>query len=120
IYQVTGNPAEGFTVTVGTTPTSTTVNRTGGVLMPKVTGGYTVKTVGTTSTLSIDTGVNHNLVVGDHVWMDFPTGELVDSEFAVASVIDEDHFTVTGTSLASFTDNSTTIYPLVSPPIVRS
>ena len=125
IYTVASLPdSTHFAVTSTTTsPTDTS----GTVYIPRLTAGEGVRNVGTppTSTVTVSTYGNYNLKVNDHVWLDFSasSGSVnTDGEFAVASIVDEDHFTIVvpNSTMASETINAAVIYMLVPPPLARS
>ncbi len=114
-----------FTVTTTETPASVTSARSGTLLIPRLTAGESVRNAGSpaTSTLTVSTFGNHNLQVGDHVWIDFNAGAQsvnTDAEFSVASIVDEDHFTIVTSGLTSETINTNIIFMLVPPPLTRS
>ncbi|MEP6808922.1 MAG: DUF1800 family protein [Chthoniobacterales bacterium] len=127
VYALAGIPdSTHFTVTTTEDP-ATVPARSGNVLIPKLTGGEMVRNVGTppTSTITVSTLGNDNLRVNDHVWLDFvaSAGSVnADAEFTVASIVDEDHFTVVipNSTLTQETINSVNLYMLVPPPLTRS
>ncbi len=115
-----------FTVTTSETPGSVPA-RNGAALIPKITAGYAVRNLGTppTSTITVGSFGNHNLQAGDQVWIDFPAGSgsrNADAEFSVASIVDEDHFTIVipNSTLTQETLNTSSVYLLVPPPLNRS
>ncbi len=57
---------------------------------------------------------------GDNVYIDFTSGTATDGQFAVTSVVDEDHFTVTTTGDANQTQNGLSAFALRPPVLVRS
>ena len=121
-YLVTSTPtASSFTVTVsGTAPTNVVP---GTVLVPKASGYDTITNPKgtTTSTVTILTNSNTNVNVGDHVWLVWSGKQLTDSEWVVASVINERQFTVTNTTLYNAENTvGLTVYPLVVPAVSRS
>ncbi len=126
-YAVTAQPSgTTFTVTTTETPPPTTT-RTGIVLLPRLNMGYAVRNQGTppTGTITVGTFGNHHLQVNDHVWIDFNAGQgaaNTDGEFTVASIIDEDHFAIVipNSTLIQETISTSTVYPLVAPPLSRS
>ena len=129
IYTVASLPdSSHFTVTTTEDP-ATVPARSGSVLIPKLSGGYAIKNVGSpaTATITVGTFGNHNLQVNDKVWMDFSpsSGSLnTDAEFTVSGIVDEDHFTIvvpnpSGT-IKTETLNVLTVYMLVPPPLTRS
>jgi hypothetical protein len=116
VYSVVSVPTNNaFTVTA-----LDSASRTGSCLLPKLTGGYVVSTATGTNTITVSTSGNHNLNAGDNVLLNFTAGTAPDGQYQVASVIDEDHFTVTTTGVANQTQNGVSVYPLVPPPLVRS
>jgi uncharacterized protein (DUF1800 family) len=127
IYTVSGLPdATHFSVTTAEDP-ATVPARSGNVIFPRFTAGYTVRNAGTpaTSTITVGTQGNHNLRVNEPVWLDFPAANgstAPDGEFVVASIIDEDHFSIVipNSSLVQETQTGMGVYPLVGPPITRS
>jgi hypothetical protein len=75
--------------------------------------------------------VNHNLLVGNKIWVDVPVvgSPVTDAEYAVSVITDEDHFTTSRTPNPtnggiypnpSGSNNGITVYPLVAPPLGRS
>ncbi len=122
IYPITTATGTNFTITLASAP----ANTSGSCLIPRLTGGYTVSTVSTTSTITVATAGNHNLNVGDQVQLDFtifnsPT-PTVDGIYTVASIVDSDHFTVTTSPAITngSQGNSVTVYPLVAAPLARN
>ncbi len=124
IYPIASYPdASHFTVTMGDTTA-----RSGSVVIPQLSAGYSVRNSGTptTSTITVGTFGNHNLQVNDHVWLHFIPGSgslnTTDVELVVASVVDEDHFTIVvpNSTMKSETSNSLTVYMLTPPPLTRS
>ncbi len=103
--------------------------RGGNVLVPKVTTSYTPQTSNTI--VQFNTNVNHNMLVGQNIWVDVPVvgNPLTDAEYAITTVTDEDHMKIGylpvnsngGTyPKPSGSNNGVTIYPLVPPPLGRS
>lgn len=122
LYAVATATASNFTITLPSTP----ANTSGTCLIPRLTGGYTVTTVSTTSTITVATSGNHGLNVGDQVQLDFtkfnsPT-PAVDGIYTVTSIQDSDHFAVTTTPAISngSEGGSINVYPLATPPLTRS
>ncbi len=120
----TANGTTSFTITTADTPVTA---RGGNVLLPKFTSSYTPS--GTN--ILYNNNVNHNLQLGDHFWVDVPVvgSPLTDAEYAISIVTDEDHFTTSRTPTVSNggtypnpsgSNNGSTIYPLVPPPLGRS
>ena len=122
VYTVASVPtSSSFTVTVG--GTAPTVAVPGTVIVPKISGYDTITnpTGASASTITILTNSNSNVNVGDHVWLVWSGKQLTDSQWVVASVINERTFTVTNT--VKYNGESTvslTMYPLVAPPLSRS
>jgi hypothetical protein len=101
--------------------------RSGNVLIPRLSAGYTVRNPGNppNATISVATQGNHNLQVNENVWLDFPAANgstNPDGEYTVSSIVDEDHFNVVipGTTLIVENNNGLNVYPLVAPPVTRS
>ncbi len=125
VYTVASLPdSSHFTVTTSDPAASDT---TGVVYIPRQTAGEAVRNVGSppTSTITISTVSNHNLQANDHVWVAFSPSagsKNTDGEFVVASVVDEDHFTIVvpNSTMTSETISTSTIYMLVPPPLTRS
>ena len=122
VYTVASVPTSGsFTVTVaGAAPTAVV---TGAVLVPKLSGYDTITNPSgaTASTITILTNSNANVNVGDKVWLVWSGKQLTDSQWTVASVINERTFTVNNST--KYNGESTvglTMYPLVAPPLSRS
>ncbi len=120
----TRNGTTSFTVNTTDTPVT---GRGGNVLLPKFTTSYTPS--GTT--VKYNNNVNHNLVVGNRIWVDVPVvgSPVTDAEYEVSVVTDEDHFTTSRTPNPTLggtypnpsgSNNGITIYPLVPPPLGRS
>ncbi len=124
IYTVATVPTTGsFTVTTTGAAPATAVS--GIVILPKFTALDTITNPGgsTASTITIAAYTNANVNVGDRIWLTWSAGrQLTDSEWTVASVIDERHFTVaTSTKYTAETSVGTvTAYPLTVPPLTRS
>jgi uncharacterized protein (DUF1800 family) len=126
-FTVTSNPtSSSFTVTAGDTTA-----RSGSVLVPKIGSSYSVATAttanGGATTITVNSIGNHNLNVGDHIWFDANSAVVngvVDGDYAVTAISDEDHFTlnlgVLATPPTNQSQNSNTYYPLVAPPLGRS
>ncbi len=124
IYNVASVPTStSFTIT--TTGTAPTTAVSGTVLVPKISAYDTITnpTGSTVSTVTIATGTNANVSVGDRLWLQWPAGkQLTDSEWTVATVIDERHFTVACSTKynAENSQNLTALYPLGTLPLTRS
>lgn len=127
IYSVVSQPdSTHFSVTTTEDP-ATIPARNGALLIPRLTAGEAVRNVGSppTSTVTVSSFGNHNLKVNDHVWLDFSasSGSVnTDAEFTVASIVDEDHFTIVvpSSTLTTETINTSVVYMLVPPPLTRS
>ena len=126
VYDVQTNGSNLFTVTTADTPATA---RSGYVLIPKISTSYTPESSNTV--VKYNTYVNHNLQIGDHIWVDVPVVNtpVTDAEYAVSVVTDEDHFKTSylppdlngGTyPNPSGSNNGITIWPLVAPPLGRS
>jgi uncharacterized protein (DUF1800 family) len=96
--------------------TPATAPFTGTVMMPKLSGPGFVQS-GTTITVTM---TNHGLVNGNQVLIDFPSGTAANGVYTVSAVVDASHFSVTSGVSANQTQGTTTIYPLVAPPLMRS
>ncbi len=111
-------------ITVNTVETPPATARSGSVLIPQTTGAYVINNKTGSSVITVTTYVNHNLQVNDRLWIFIPAGsssQVSSQEFAVSSVIDENHFVVNNTTTyKNETNNSVTIYPLAVPPVTRS
>jgi hypothetical protein len=126
VYDVQTNGSNLFTVNTTDTPVGA---RSGNVLVPRLSGSYSVQS---STVVRFNLNQNHNLAVGNNVWIDSPVqgGAPVDGQFAMVGISDEDHFTVsyppvyptpTGTySNPSGSQNNVTLWPLVPPPLGRS
>ncbi len=79
-------------------------------------GGYTQ----TGTNIVISTTGPHGLVAGDNVYINFTSGTAASGIYAVASVSDPTHFTVTTTISKSQNDNSLSVYGLDAPVLARS
>lgn len=111
---------------VATVPTSSTftvtasdsASRSGNVLLAFSAkgGGY----IQTGTAITVSTPSNHYLSASDSVYIDFASGTNPDGVYQVASVLDEDHFTVTALTSKTQSDNSIAIASLSPPPITRS
>ncbi len=135
IYDVqTTTGTTSFTVLTADTPTAA---RTGNVIVPKISTSYTP--ISSNNRVQFNCNVNHNLQTGDHVWADVPVvgSPVADAEFVVIAPItgsgilpaDEDHFQVSylpvSSNLGTYpkpsgSQNGTTLFPLVPPPMGRS
>lgn len=129
VYEVQANsPVTANTFTVTTTDTPV-VARSGNVLIPRIATSYT-PTSGNTVVI-YNTNVNHNLQVGQKIWVDVPVvgNPLGDAEYAVTVLTDEDHFRTSSTPSPTNggtypnpvgSQNGITIWPLVPAPLGRS
>ena len=125
VYEVQTNPtSNSFTVQLGDT-----LARNGNVILPKLSSSYTP--MSTNTVVQYNTSVNDNLNPGDHIWVDVPvvSKPVSDGEYVVITLVDEDHFKTSylpfnGNGGAyptpSGSNNGSTIYPLVAPPMGRS
>lgn len=119
------NGSTSFTFITADTPVTA---RGGNVLLPKLTSSYTPS--GTI--IQYNNNVNHNMLVGQNVWVDVPTGvasPVTDAEYTITETSDEDHFKTSRTPAStnggvypnpSGSNNGITIYPLVPPPLGRT
>ena len=121
---LSANGSTSFTLMTADTPATA---RGGNALLPKFTTSYTPS--GTN--INFNTNVNHNLQVGNKIWVDVPVvgSPVTDAEYAISAITDEDHFTTSRTPNPtnggtypnpSGSNNGITIYPLVAPPLGRS
>ena len=125
VFEVlSANGTTSFAYVTADTPVTA---RAGNVLLPKFTTSYTPS--GTN--ILFNTNVNHNLLVGNKIWVDVPVvgSPVTDAEYAVSVITDEDHFTTSRTPNPtnggiypnpSGSNNGITVYPLVAPPLGRS
>ncbi|HVV70235.1 MAG TPA: DUF1800 family protein, partial [Verrucomicrobiae bacterium] len=113
IYQVAAtNSTSSFNVIAGDS-----LSRTGACLIPKLTAsGYSQR--GTNVTVSFSAA--HGLSVGAQAFINFAAGSAQDALYQVVSVPDPTHFVVVVTNSVNQTQSGGTVYPLVSPPLVRS
>ena len=123
IYNVASVPT-GSAFTVTTTGTAPTTTISGTVVVPKATAydNITNPSGSTASTVTIATGTNTNVAVGDRLWLQWSGKQLTDSEWIVASVLDERHFTVACSTKYNSESNQNLVaaYPLGVPPLTRS
>lgn len=127
IYDVLTNPTSStFTVATGDTPAT---GRGGNTLLPKLSTSYTP--LSSNTIVQFNTNVNHNMLVGQNVWVDVPVvgNPLTDAEYTLTETADEDHFKTSylpaSTNAGTYpkpagSNNGITIYPLVPPPLGRS
>jgi uncharacterized protein (DUF1800 family) len=128
VYTIASNPTTGaFTFTVSSSWLRTSTSNQ--LMVAKLTAGYTVGANPNTAdqndiVITCATFGRHDLAVNDHVWLDFtgaPTPLApADGEYVVATVIDDDHFTVLGSNASATSYPNLVVYPLVKPPIVRT
>jgi hypothetical protein len=136
IYSVdTVNGTTSFTVLTADTPA---VGRSGNVIVPKISTSYTP--VSSNNVVQYNCNVNHNMLQGDHVWVDVPVvgSPVTDAEFIITAPItgsgilpaDDHHFQTsylpvtsslsTTVPKPSGSNNGITLFPLVAPPMGRS
>ena len=100
-----------------TVATTDLVQRTGAVLLPKIsTGGLTQ----TGTNVVFSTSGPHGLKVGNSVYIDFSYNPFTNGTYTVAAVEDATHFMITVTNKGNQVQDGVTIYALVPPPLVRS
>jgi hypothetical protein len=93
-------------------------NRTGSCLFPKWTGGGYVQS-GTTIRFTLT--LEHGLNIGDQVCVNFTQANSpADGLYSVTATNGPTSFSVTATNSVNRTQNSQTIFPLISPPLNRS
>ena len=136
VYDVQANPTGStFTVITADTPAGP---RSGNVIIPKISTSYTP--ISSNTVVQYNCNVNHNMQVGNHVWVDVPIvgSPVTDAEYVITAPItgsgiaaaDEDHFQtsylpVTSSLSTTFpkpsgSNNGITLWPLVAPPTLRS
>ena len=127
VYDVLANPTtSAFTVVTADTPVTA---RGGNTLLPKLTTSYTP--LSSNTIVQFNTNVNHNMLVGQNVWVDVPVvgTPLTDAEYTLTETADEGHFKTSYLPASnnggiypkpSGSNNGITIYPLVRPPLGRS
>ncbi len=122
VYPITSASGTSFTVGLGSSPSNTS----GNVLIPRLSGGYTVTASGNVSSISLQTSTNHNLNIGDQVQIDFlitNSGTPAQSGvYTVASIGGSNLFSVTTpTQITSGSQGSSGMvaYPLVVSPWTR-
>ncbi len=116
VYTITSATSSTFNITLtGSPPASSS----GTAYIPRFTGGYNITTNGSVSTISLQTNGNHNLKVGDSVWIDILVGNIPTAApsqvYTVASVPMANQFTVTTTPAVTAGSQSTSgqaVYPL--------
>ena len=116
VYTIASATSSTFTITLAGSPPATS---SGTAYIPRFTGGYNITTASNVSTISLQTNGNHNLNVGDSVWIDIlvansPTGA-PSQVYTVASVPRPNQFTVTTTPAVTNGSQSTSgqaVYPL--------
>ena len=116
VYTITSATTNTFNITLTGSPPATS---SGTAYIPRFTGGYNITTTGGVSTISLQTNGNHNLKVGDSVWIDILVGNSPTAApsqvYTVASVPMPNQFTVTTPSVVTNGSQSTTgqaVYPL--------
>ena len=67
VYTITSATASNFTITLPSSP----ADDSGGVLIPRLKGGYIVTTTSGVSSIAVQTSASHNLSVGDSVQIRF-------------------------------------------------
>ena len=124
---MSANGSTSFTLITADTPVTA---RGGNVLLPKLASSYTPITSNTV--VQYNNNVNHNMLVGQNVWVDVPTGvssPVIDAEYTITTTADEDHFTTSKFPASSNggaypniagANNGINIYPLVPPPLGRT
>jgi uncharacterized protein (DUF1800 family) len=131
VFTITGSDATdtvagtAFSITMGDTTA-----RTGFVRLVRFQGSYVVTDSNLASPqnkrITLDTihgGIaNHHLNVGDHVWLNFTSGNPIatDGEFVVEAVPDKNTFTVLTTGIGNVNNNGIFMFPLLSQPKTRS
>lgn len=118
IYQVASAINNDFTA-----PTGDLSNRTGQVLIHRISGGYVVSGQGAgslTNVIKFMTSQNHGLNPGDAIQVNFTTGTATDGMYIVSSNIDLKTFVVATGNQTNQTQNTGYIFPLLAPPLVRS
>ena len=116
VYTIASATGTTFTITLSGSPPATS---SGTAYIPRFTGGYNIVNVSNVSTIYLNTAGNHNLKVGDSVWIDFlvtnsPT-PAPSQVYTVASVTQPNQFTVTITPAVTAGSQSTSgqaVYPL--------
>jgi len=116
VYTIASSTGSVFTITLTGSPPATS---SGTAYVPRYTGGYNITTSGSISTISLQTNGNHNLKVGDQVWIDILVGNVptaaTSKVYTVASVPVPNQFTVTTTPAVTNGSQSTSgqaVYPL--------
>jgi uncharacterized protein (DUF1800 family) len=119
----TGGASNGL-YTVNTVPTTSaftviapdSATRTGAGAFAKLTGGY----VQFSNTITLSVSSPHGLNQGENVYINFTSGSAVDGQYQVDSVVDLTRFKVTSLVLATQTQDSVSVFPMVPPPLPRS
>ncbi|MGP8239662.1 MAG: DUF1800 family protein [Limisphaerales bacterium] len=113
LYQITSNiDSAHFVVPAGDSSTLS-----GRCLLPKLSvGGYAQNGTG----ILIATTGPHGLLAGGDVFIHFTSGTAASGVYAVVSVPDPAHFTVTAAASAKQTENSLSVYSLTAPQLDRS
>lgn len=96
--------------------TALSVASTGTVWMPRFTGGY----IQSATNLTVSCSLNHGLLAGDDVFVNFLSGTAPDGRYTVASVVDDLQFRIVTTNSASQTQNNLRVFPMFSPRMTRS
>src|SRR5258705_7887926 len=90
----------------------------GACLLPKLTGGGF--NVSRSTNLTVTTTLAHGLNPGDSVFMNFSTSPPADGQYQVVAVSNPTNFTIISPSTSNGAQNSQTVFPLISPPLLRS
>ncbi len=124
VYTIASATSSNFTITLTGSPPATS---SGTAYIPRFTGGYNITTASNVSTISLQTNGNHNLSVGDSVWIDILVGNSPTAApsqvYTVASVPRPNQFTVTITPAVTNGSQSTSgqaVYPLSAAQWTRS
>jgi hypothetical protein len=114
LYTITAVPDFAH-FTVGTTDL---LQRAGNVFYPYVpVGGW----LQSGTNVTIGTTINHGLVAGEQVYINFTQGGLADGLYPVASVLDPTHFTVNVTNNANLlVGGNASLFPLAPSNLTRS
>ena len=124
VYTVQSSTASNFTVTLASSPAGSTG---GSTMIPKLTGGYTVTTVGNNSTITLQTAANFDLQVGDQIQVDFLVTNLplgaASQVYTVTGVPGNNLITIASPTVITAGTQSTTgmvAYPLTNNAATRS
>lgn len=122
---VAGNTTT-YGITVTTPDPAPTADRAGTLLLPKVSGSYTISNNATVMTFVFY--ANHNLAAGEAFYVVLPDSDSTqvnDARYVVRTVLDENRVTVTppavippATVLKNETGRTVTLYALKDPPIL--